>query len=88
LIDIGQYDFRQQLYRKTCHELFTVIVSQFYREEPYSVIVKDIKKNMDRPVYSQAIRECRFKGSAKALLMSFSMKYRLIFLMYLYSKLK
>lgn len=87
-IDVSQFDFEEQLYRKTTHEIFTVVVSQFYRKESYRAIVKDIKNNISRDVYAEAIKKCRFKGSVKAKFMALSLKYRILFPVFLYSKIK
>ncbi|MBQ0054651.1 MAG: glycosyltransferase family 2 protein [Synergistaceae bacterium] len=87
-IDISKFDFKEQLYRKTVHELFSVVVSQFYRKEPYFGIVSDIKQQLDKEVYSGAIQKAKFSGSAKAKLMHFALKCRVMWLIWLYSRVK
>lgn len=87
-IDIEQYDFKEQLYRKIVHELFTVVMTQFYRNEKYHDIVNDIKINLDKPVYNEAINRCRFNGSVFARMMSYSLKHRLMFPIWVLSKIK
>ena len=61
-ITISDFDFEEQLYRKTVHELFNVAVSQFYRKEKYKALVRDIKKNLQNPIYSECIKKARFKS--------------------------
>lgn len=87
-IDMDQYDFRDQLYRKIVHELFTVVMTQFYRNEKYKVIVDDIKRNLDNPIYDEAIKKCRFNGSVLAKMMEYSLRYRLMFPIWVLSRIK
>lgn len=78
-IDMTKFDFQDQLYRKTAHELFSVISSQFYAEKPYREIKREILDNMNDEIYSIAIKRCRFHGSVKPVVMQVLLKYRLIF---------
>ena len=87
-VNISKFDFKNQLYRKTVHELFYVIVSQFYRKEPYSDIVSDITQQIVNPVYKDAIDNAKFVGSAKAVLLHFALKQHLFWLIWLYNKIK
>ena len=75
LIDMNEGDFREQLYRKTVHELFTVVVSQFYRKESYKEIVADIDAHLKTGIYAEAIEHARF-GSVKGRLAAMAMKHR------------
>ncbi|MEN3004736.1 glycosyltransferase family 2 protein [Dehalobacterium formicoaceticum] len=87
-IDVHKFDFQEQLYRKITHEVFSVVVSQFYKKEPYSVIKKDILYHLDLPLYSEAVKKCHFKHSFKAQIMKVALKYRLILLIQIYAKYK
>ncbi len=86
-IDMKEFDFQEQVYRNVVHNLFNVAVSQFNRNEPYYVIVKEIKENIRRDYYKKAIEECRFSRNLKGFLAWMALKYRLIPLMYLYNRL-
>lgn len=86
-INLEQEDFKEQLYRKTAHELFLVVISQFYRKESYKIIIKDIKNYLQTEIYAKCIKKAKFK-SLKGRLAVFAMKHRLYFLMKLYSKIK
>ena len=57
-----EFDFQEQVYRNVVHNLFNVAVSQFNRNEPYYVIVKEIKENIRRDYYKKAIEECRISS--------------------------
>lgn len=87
-VDIHYRDFQEQLDRKIVHDVFTVIVSQFNRDDPYSVIVKDIRYNLNKEIYHNAISQCRFEKSFKAILMQFVLKNNIYFPIFLYSKFK
>lgn len=86
-INLDEYDFKQQWYRKTLHELFLVTVSQFYRKESYFDIVRDIKQNLREPIYAEAIRNARFKGFSGKMA-HFALKYRVMPLIKLWSMVK
>ena len=86
LIDMNEGDFREQLYRKTVHELFTVVVSQFYRKESYKEIVADIDAHLKTDIYAEAIRHAKFK-SAKGRLAAAALKYRLYPLIRMFSRI-
>lgn len=83
LIDDQTYDFRQQLYRKLVHDVFNVCVSRFFLKEGYHCTAREIRKNLRFPMYEEAIHNAHFKGNAKAMIMSFAMKYDIIPLIYL-----
>lgn len=86
-LDMNLYDFKEQLNRKITHDVFNAAQTQFNRKEKYSVIVKDIKNHLGLTYYKNAINKCKFENSFKASLMLFAMKYRIIFLIYIYNKL-
>lgn len=85
-LNIEQYDFQEQLYRKTAHELFSVIMSQFNREESFFVIIRDIKSNINNPIYKDAINMCHFKENRKAMAMQFLLKHKLFWIMKILAK--
>ena len=85
-IDINKFDFEQQLHRKTTHELFTVVVSQFSRNEKYYTIVKDIKENLDNPIYEECLRKVKF-NSLNGKLITLAMRYKVYWLIKLYSEI-
>lgn len=87
-VDMSVGDFQEQLYRKIVHELFSVIITQFYRDEPKKVIENDIKSHLEKPYYANAIRRCHFGGSVKAQIMYFSIRYRAFWLMRLYAHIR
>lgn len=85
-VTISAFDFEEQLYRKTVHELFNVVVSQFYRKEGYQAIVRDIKKNLQNPIYSECIEKAKFK-SLKGRLAAAALRHGEYGLIKLYSQI-
>ena len=83
-IDLELYDFQSQLDRKITHDLFTVAISQFNRNEMYLKIARDIKLHLNEPIYKNAIEHAHFKRSLKAIFMSFVLKFRWIFPIYIF----
>lgn len=83
-IKIREFDFEQQLYRKTAHELFTVVVTQFYRKESCRTIIKDIKETLAVPDYAESIKKSKFK-SLNGRLAIFALRHRAWLLIKLYS---
>lgn len=86
-INLLAFDFQEQWYRKTVHELYSVVVSQFYRKESYFAICRDIKLHLKDPIYAEAIKKARFKGFAGRMAL-FAMKYKVMWLIKLWSVLK
>lgn len=87
-IDLNLLDFREQLWRQAEHELFGVVVTQFYRNESYSAIVQDIENHLNEDFFNQVIQNANFKGNIKAWLMHNALKYRWYWLIKLYAKVK
>ncbi len=85
-INVETSDFQSQLYRKLAHDIFTVCVTQFY-SGTYKSAKKRIQEIISNPLYKEAIKNCKFKGSLKALVMQYALRYRLYCLIYFYSKL-
>lgn len=86
-MDMGFGDLRQQVKRGVTHSLFSVVKSQFNRTDAGSgEIKKDIREHLRDPYYSEAINESSFKG-LKANLMKYSLKYRWLWMIKLFSKI-
>lgn len=86
-IDLNKYDLKEQYYRKIAHELFTSIVTQFYRNEKYNIIVKGINEALNDSIYKEVIDNCEYKN-LKAKLMLFLLKYRLLLVIDIWSHVK
>lgn len=86
-IDMSSGTFKNQLSCAVCHMLFNVAVSQFYRQEKFSVISKEIKLRLSDEYYKTKINSARFE-SKNGWLMHTALKHNLTGLMWLYSKIK
>lgn len=86
-IDCSLYDFRQQVYRKTAHELFSVVVSQFNRKQSYHTIKQDILQNLSIPMYREAVENASF-SDVRGKLMLFALKYKFLWLIWLWNRVK
>lgn len=85
-VDLTEFDFKAQLDRKLCHEIFLVAVSSFWKDDKYRNIKKDVKANLNRELYKNAIKNSKFSGSSRAKLMRLALKWRMLFLLRYYSK--
>ena len=83
-MDLTICDFKDQLYRRTAHGVFTVAVSQFYRKESYFSICCDIKLQLKEPIYDEAIKKAKFKD-IRGKLALFALQHKQMWLMKLWS---
>lgn len=82
------YSFDDQIDRKIVHELFLVVVSQFYRKEKYNKICKDISYELSCDLYSKVLLSARFKKSFLAKLMLWSLRKKKFFIIKFYSLIR
>lgn len=62
-IDLTKYDMQQQYYRARTHNLFDIVLSQFYSGKTYKETVESINHRFQKhPEYSMAINNSRFKS--------------------------
>ena len=85
-VDLQAFDYEAQLYRCIARLLYTVVYSQFNRQESYRSIKKDIKARLMEPEYRQVLEKARYK-SLKTRLEVFLMKHRLALPIYLLHRL-
>lgn len=86
LVDLD-YDFNEQIYRNSCHNLFNVAITQFYdKGRTQREIKNDIKKNLEDSLNKEIIEKAKYRSLSRKL-MQFSLKKRLYFLLKLYSKI-
>ena len=85
-VDLEEYDFRQQYFRKVTHDFFFVACSQFASKQPYGTVKKNIKLQMREEPFRESIRKAKFSTSYKGWFMCMALRYQLILPIYLYSK--
>lgn len=86
-ININDFDFREQLYRKVVHELFFVVVSQFNCKKSYWEIRKSIKNILKEPIYINCIKNAKFSRFAGKMVI-YALRYEWFLLIFLYNKSK
>lgn len=87
-IDVDYYGLRNQLNRSTAHGLFNAYATQFYQEKSYRDIKRDILISMEEEPYKTIISEVEFDRPLSRKLMEFVLKKHLIFMIWLYSKIR
>lgn len=86
-LPLSQMDFKQQISRNVTHNLFNVAVSQFYGSKKYVEIKKDIKINLSRAYYIEAISNCRYDKFIGRL-SKYLLKHRCVLIMFIISKIR
>lgn len=87
-IDISYGDFENQIRRRIIHDAFNVAVTQFYSDRPYREIVSNINNELSKPLYADAIKNCDYQFGSMGYFARMALKYRLYWLMWIYSKIK
>ena len=87
-IDIQNEILKKQLDRLRTHNLFNICMSQFYSNQSYVNIVKQIKDRFRmHPEYDNAINNSDF-NSMNMILVRFVLKNRIYSILYLYSRFR
>lgn len=86
VLNLESNDFRQQVYRNCVHNIFNVAISRFNQELPKKNIYNEIKEEINRPLYSESLCEAHFKVCSKGWLAQLILKYKLLFLIFIFSK--
>lgn len=87
-LDISQYDFQEQLYRKIVHDVFLVVKSQFYMNKGFFVIRKKVVKQLERLEYDKAITNATFRNTLKGVLLVFALRHKMLLPFKLYSSIE
>ncbi len=84
-IDLSLFDFQEQVYRRTVHDLFNAAVSQFNGKDGYKAAKARVKTALKDEYYKIAIKKCKFKVFSKGWLAKQALKHKLYFLMKIYN---
>lgn len=76
-IDMTEYDFQEQLYRKEIHDLYIVLRSQFNQEASFFQIRKEIVNHLQEPTIKEAIKKAKFRKSAKATALIWTLRLKM-----------
>lgn len=85
-LDLSSYDFEMQLKRRIAHLLFFIAASQFRRKERYGTIKQEILASISSGYYREAIEQAVFRGSIQGCVVTATLKYHLIWPIWLYEK--
>ena len=87
-VKTNEANLQEQISRRTVHALINVVKTQFYRDEKYRRIKKEIKSEISRPMYIRALRESRFKGGSFISICRFFLVHNIYFPFYVLSKIR
>ncbi len=87
-IETNEANLQQQISRRTVHALINVVKTQFYRDKKYRVIKKDIQKELERPIYRNALKNSKFKKGSIISIYKFFLTHNIYFPLYLLSKIR
>lgn len=86
-LPIKKYDMEDQIYRHIVHTLFIIANSWLRTNIPYTIQRQRILNQFNKLEYQEAIRKCRYKGNIKEWLATMAVRYRLIWLIKIYSQI-
>lgn len=81
-------DFQDQITRRTVQSLINVVRTQFYSEKSYTNIIKEIKLQLSRSIYINAIKKSHFNYLTPTGIFHFFLKHDIFFPFYLLSKIR
>ena len=84
---LDQFDFKNQIDRWTVHALYKTAESHLRTRNSYKKIKKDILLHFDDILYSDAIKNCKFKKNFKEKLATFAVRHRAVWMIAIYAKL-
>ncbi|MDD3139527.1 MAG: glycosyltransferase family 2 protein [Lachnospiraceae bacterium] len=81
-------DFQNQISRRTVQSLINVVKTQFYSQDKYIKIARNIKTQLNRTIYANAIEESHFEGMSATGVFHLFLKHSIFFPFYLLSKIR
>lgn len=88
MIENTECDMQEQISRRTVHALINVVKTQFYRHERYRDIVRNIKTELERPTYKNAINNSRFFMTSPMFFFHLYLKHKILYPLYFLSKIR
>ena len=83
-----EWDFQNQISRRTVQALFNVVKTQFYSRDRYMKITRNIKRELSRPIYANAIKESHFEFLSATGIFHFFLMHNILFPFYLLSMIR
>ena len=86
-IDTSLFDFRDQMYRRIVKGFFTVAKSRFNSNKTYGQVRKEILSAMKKPVFGEAILNCKYRHSLKMKYIQIALRYKMIGLLWIANRM-
>lgn len=80
--------FREQIDRRTVHALLNVVKSQFYRKESYFALRREIVQKLNDKIYKSVLQKCHYRKRSAMAFFHFCLKHKMLFPVYLLSKVR
>lgn len=80
--------FKEQIYRNCVHNVFNVAVSRFYQPVSRTVVFNEIRRELKRPVFDESIKNAYFTFGSKGWIALLSLRFKWLFVIYLFSRIK
>lgn len=80
--------FNEQIDRRTVHALLNVVKSQFYRQENYFALRKEIIQKLNEKIYKKVLQKCHYDKKSVMACFHFCLKHKILFPVYILSKVR
>lgn len=87
-VDLVQYNFQEQINRRTVHALLNVVKTQFYRKEKYTDIKKDIENHLKSSTYVNVLKKNSFNRLSFMSFFYICLKHKILFPVFILSKIR
>ncbi len=86
-LPMEEHRFREQLYGKVAHEVFSVAISRCFEKRKYAEKKKDLLEGLSNAYYEENIAKSSF-SSLRGKLMKCALRHKSVFVINLFSKIK
>ena len=76
VIDISTLDYKNQIYRRLCMEIFFLIQSHLRSEERYRTVAKEVRQYLQLQYIQDIICKCHFTNSVKWTIVKYLLRYK------------
>ena len=87
-IQTNTANLQDQISRRTVHSLINVVKTQFYKNDKYTAITKEIKKEVNRPTYKKSLKDSQLKKGSLISICRFFLVHNIYFPFYILSKIR
>ena len=87
-LDVSKYEFKDQLNRELVNTLYNIAMTQFYSTECTLKTRKRTIKELERPIYKEAIKKGKFTKNSKSHLKQLLLRYHLLLTLLFMKRIK